>query len=73
MVSITLSMPEEIKREMISFPDINWSAVAREAIKRRLIMLHKFREFTKDSKLTEEEALQLGRELNTKARGKYKD
>ena len=66
MVSITLSVPEEIKNEMDKFQEINWSAVAREAIKNRLIMLKKFKEFTKDSTLTEEDALRLGRELNEK-------
>ena len=64
MVSITLSVPEDLKREMDQFKEMNWSAVAREAIKRRLIMLVKFREFTKDSELTEEDAIKLGREIN---------
>lgn len=34
---ITLRIPEEIKRKMNEI-DINWSEVAREAIKRRLIL-----------------------------------
>ena len=67
MVSITLSVPGELKREMDSFPDINWSAVAREAIKRRVIMMGKFKEFTKDSEFTEQDALQFGREVTEKA------
>lgn len=64
MVSITLSVPEELKEEMDIFPDINWSAVARIAIKRRIEMLEKFREFTKNSKFTEADALILGAEMN---------
>lgn len=64
MVSITLSVPEEMKTEMDKFQEINWSAIAREAIKNRLIMLKKFKEFTNDSTLTEEDALKLGRDLN---------
>ena len=67
MVSITLSVPEELKIEMELYKDINWSAVAREAIQQRLVMLHRFREFAKDSTLTEQEALELGREVNRKA------
>ena len=42
MVSLTLSVSDDIKQEMDNFPDINWSAVAREAIQKRIIMLHKF-------------------------------
>jgi hypothetical protein len=37
MEVITLRIPEEIKRKMNEI-DINWSEVAREAIKRRLIL-----------------------------------
>ena len=64
MVNITLAVPEDIKKEMEKFPEINWSAIAREAIKKRIILLRKFREFTKNSEFTEEEAVNLGRELN---------
>ncbi|HIG93744.1 MAG TPA: hypothetical protein VJI32_03420 [Candidatus Nanoarchaeia archaeon] len=72
MVSITLSVPEETKQEMDIFPEINWSAVAREAIQQRLIMLHKFQEFTKDSLLKEEDALRLGAEVSKKARLRHR-
>ncbi len=72
MVSITLSVSEDIKSEMDSFPEINWSAVARKAIQQRILMLHKFLEFTKNSTLTEEDALRLGREVSLKARKRRK-
>ncbi|MFH1408314.1 MAG: hypothetical protein ABIH34_00230, partial [Nanoarchaeota archaeon] len=42
---------------------INWSAVARGAIERYVSDLEKFRELTKDSPITEEDALRMGREL----------
>lgn len=71
MVSMTLSVAEDLKQEMEQFPEINWSAIAREAIKQRLVMLHKFREFTKDSTFTEEDALQFGREVSKKARQRH--
>jgi len=64
MVSMTLSVTEELKKEMDNFPEINWSEVAREAIKKKVIMMEKFREFTKESKFTEEDALKLGAEMN---------
>jgi len=47
MVSITLSVPKDTKKEMDGFPEINWSAIAREAINKRLLMMEKFREFEK--------------------------
>lgn len=72
MVSITLSVPNELKHEMDMFPEMNWSAVAREAIKKKVMMLEKFREFTKDSTFTEEDALILGRELSAKVAKRHK-
>lgn len=72
MVSITLSVPEDLKQVMDSFPEINWSAVAREAIKRRISMLEKFKEFTRESELTETEALHLGKEVSTRSMRRHK-
>ncbi len=72
MVSITLSVPQDMKQEMDTFQDINWSAVARQAIKRKLLMLEKFKEFTKDRTLSEEEALELGRQVSEKAMKKHR-
>ena len=72
MVSITLSVSAELKKEMERFPEINWSEVARQAIKNKVLMLRKFREFTSKSKMTEEDALRLGKEVNKKLSKKYK-
>ena len=71
MVSITLSVPVEIKKEMERFPEMNWSAVAREAIKQRLMMLDKFKDFTRESALTEKDALTLGRKINKAVAKRY--
>ena len=72
MVSITLSVPVDLKRDMDSFPEMNWSAVAREAIKKRIEMMQRFKEFTKDSTLTEEDAIRLGRMINANIAKKHK-
>ena len=72
MVSITLSVPEDLKLEMDAFPEMNWSAVAREAIRKRLLMLEKFKAFTRESTLTDEEALELGRKVSERAMKRHK-
>ena len=72
MVSITLSVPNELKHDMESFVDINWSAVAREAIKHKIHLLKKFREFTKDSTMTEDDAIELGRKVNEAVAKNYR-
>ena len=71
MVSVTLSVPKDLKNHMDLFPEINWSAVAREAIKNKVNMLEKFKQFTKDSDMTEQDALDLGNELSSKVSKKY--
>jgi len=71
MVSITLSVPEELKQQMDKFEIINWSAVAREAIRKKLEMLNVLEEITKDSTITEEDALKWGREVNKKVAKRY--
>lgn len=72
MVSITLAVPADIKDAMESFPEINWSAVAREAITRKIEMLKKFQEFTRESDITEAEAIQLGKQVSAKTMKKHK-
>lgn len=61
MPTITLSIPEDLKREMDEERDINWSEVARAAIRKRLEELKLFRSIVAKSKLTEQDALELGR------------
>ena len=72
MVSITLAVPEELKKEMENYPEINWSAVAREAIKHKILLLQKFRQFSSESGLTEEDAIRLGSEVNKALAKRYK-
>ena len=72
MVSITLAVLEDLKNAMDLFPEMNWSAVAREAIKKKVMMMEKFKEFTKDSELTEADALNFGKEVSMKAMKRHK-
>ncbi|MCD4740453.1 hypothetical protein K8R43_04670 [archaeon] len=71
MSSLTLSVSEEIKREMEKFPEINWSAVAREAIKQKIAMLEKMNKLLAESELTEKETLAFGKKVTKKAAKKY--
>ena len=71
MVSITLSVTEELKKKMEEFPEMNWSAIAREAIKQRLEMLRKFKAFARESTFTEEDAIRLGRKVNKALAKRY--
>ena len=72
MVSITLAVPEELKKEMDRHPELNWSEVARQAIKQRIIFLKKFEEFAAESTLTEDETVELGRKVNKALTKRYR-
>jgi hypothetical protein len=66
MTAITLSIPEELKKQMDEFEDINWSAVAREAIKNRLSQLILFKSIVSESKLT-------GKKVNASLHKRFKE
>lgn len=73
MVSLTLSVPEEMKAEMEDHPEINWSEVARQSIERKLAELRFLEEFAADSDLTEADAVELGRELKAQMAERYEE
>lgn len=71
MVSVTLSVPEEMKAEMDEHPEINWSEVARQSIERKLDELRFLETFKEESELTEAEAIELGRDLKAQMLERY--
>ena len=72
MVNITLSVPEDLKKEMEKFPEMNWSVIVRGAIRKRVLLLKQIKEFTRDSELTEEDAIRLGRKVNKAVAKRYR-
>ncbi len=72
MVSVSFTIQDELKAKMEKFPWINWSEVSREEAIKREKLNEDFEEFNKivsKSKLTEEDAMKLAREVNA---GMYK-
>ena len=72
MVTLTLAVPEELKQKIKTFPEMNWSEVARQAFMQKIKDLEFLKKFKSDSTLTEEDALRLGRELNKNLAKRYK-
>ena len=64
MPTITLSVPEDIKKDMEESREINWSEVARVAIKMKVAQLKILKAITAKSKLSEKDAIELGRKIN---------
>jgi hypothetical protein len=67
MATMTLAIPDEMKKKMDEFPELNWSEVARQQFAERIKdmeALKLFKKFQEKSTLTEEDALELGRKVN---------
>ena len=64
MVSVTLAVPEEMKKDMDKHPELNWSEIARQAFREKLMIFNKMDEILSKSKLTEKDALEIGKKVN---------
>ena len=71
MPTITLSVPEDLKQEMDLSKEINWSEVARTAIRTKVTQLRILKSITAKSTLTEKDALELGRKINSSLHKNY--
>jgi hypothetical protein len=72
MVTVTLSVPIELKKRMEQFPEINWSEVARQAFMEKIEDLLFLQEFKSKSSMTMKEALEMGAEADSSLARKYK-
>lgn len=73
MATITLSIPDDLMKEMGRSKEINWSEVAREAIRMKVSQLQMLRSITARSRLSEEDAMELGRKINESLDQRYRD
>ena len=64
MPNMTLALDEETAREIKAHPDIRWSEVAREAIRRKLRELHALDAAFARSKLSKDDVKRLARRAN---------
>jgi len=64
MTTLTLSVPTELKQKMDTFPEMNWSEVARQAFLQKIEDMDFLRTFKEKSKLTESDALRLGKKVS---------
>lgn len=72
MTTVTLSVPTEMKHKMDAFPEINWSEVARQAFLQKIEDMDFLRTFKERSRLTEADALRLGKEVSKAVSGRLR-
>lgn len=51
MATVTLSIPEELKKKMDSMPEVKWSEIFRNAVLSKVKQLEKFEEMVKRGEL----------------------
>jgi len=75
MVSITVSIPDELRKKMEEFPEINWSGLVRKIITQKIRELAWKEEMLKQLKEEEkyiEESLRIGDKIKEGMWKKYK-
>ena len=72
MTTLTLAVPDEMKKKMDSFPEMNWSEVARQAFLQKIEDMEFLRKFKEKSRLSETDALRLGKEVSKEVSNKLR-
>ena len=72
MPTLTLAIPADLKDEMELLPELNWSEIAREAIAEKVNEYKLFKAIVSKSKLTQKDALELGKKVNEDIYKEYK-
>ena len=65
MPNLTITIPEELKKDMERLPELNWSETVREFLTdkvKRALLLKKLDKLLENSELTEEDCLRMGKE-----------
>jgi hypothetical protein len=60
---MTFSLPDELHREIRRHKDIRWAEIARRALAQEVNRLHIYDRLLAKSRLTEEDAVALGRSI----------
>ena len=69
--NVTLALPDDLASDMDRYPQIRWSEVARRAFKQELARMDIYDRLFADSKLTEEDAVEIGRKIKRAVAKKF--
>ncbi len=72
--TLTLAIPERLKKELRELKGVNWSEETRQFLEariKRLKALKRLDELTKNSQLTEQDVIELGRKIKANVAKKH--
>ncbi len=64
MGTLSVSVPDGLREQMIGLEEINWSAVARKAFEEKIKQIELFKKIVSRSKLTEKDAEEISRKIS---------
>ena len=67
MPNVTVSVDDSLKDQMDDHPEINWSEVARQAIREKICDLRVMKELVEGSELTEDDIEELAARIDREA------
>ncbi len=73
MGNMTLSIPDEVRKEMRHFSEVRWSEVARKAIQERLETLRLAEKLAKKSKLSAKDVEEFSKKITASATKRFLD
>jgi hypothetical protein len=70
-ISVKFEISVDLKKQMDEFPNIDWAKIMEQKIKSTLEDLRFMHGFTAESTMTENDAIELGEELNKRMAKRY--
>jgi len=71
MPNMTLSIPQELHKEMQQHSEIKWSDIARQAFEKKVKELHWIDKLLEKSELSEEDAERIGHKIKHEIRKRF--
>ncbi len=72
MVTLSVSIPEELKQQILELEEVNWSAVARNAFEEKIKQMELLKRISNKSKLTAKDAEEISKQINESMSKKFK-
>lgn len=72
MGTLSVSVPDELREQMVQLEEINWSAVARKAFEEKIKEVEFLRNMAKKSKLTDKDVEEIAAKINKSMAKKFK-
>ncbi len=73
MGTLSVSVPDDLREQMIKLEEINWSAVARKAFEEKVKEVEFLKNIAKKSKLTSQDVDDIATKINKNMAKKFKE